>query len=495
MTIVRTAAVALAALGVAGAGCGGIVDGTGETGYRDIGTGGGEVKARDTVVSVPEGALEQTETITIDRAPAEELPEGAIAGTAVDLGPDGMQFRAPVTVRLRFDPAQLPELDRGDLVWVGTVVDGEWEPLENPALDLEASTVSGTTTHFSRFAAVFGCGRGRRCPVRLDFGSRPQQVVAGECSEAVLLQTVDHADRVSPVRHDTAVALSAGDSSLTFYGDAGCQREITGLTIPAGGARASFHFRGRADRSVTITAAARDLRPASQDERIVPGPAVRFDYFTQPQRVAEGDCSAVATVAFVDAFGNRTPVPNDARVTLAASGNAQVTFYSDAACTVASSGEVIPAGAAAASFYFSGALTGTVPQATAVTLTATVGAFGGAFSASQDASIVPPPPSGIRFMTQAQTVTAGRCSAPVMVGAVDRRGNRTAVEADTAVNLDAPTGLVTYSDQSCTTQVRVVTIPAGGVSTSFYFKGSAAGTYTITASSGIGSATQDQTIE
>lgn len=492
MTIMRAAAVMVVALGV---GCGGIVDGSGDTGYKDIGTGGGEVRARDVAVTLPEGALEQTETISIDRAPAEEeLPEGVL-GSAIDLGPDGSQFKEPVRVELKFDPTQLPEGDPTEDLWVGTVVDGEWEPLADPQIDLESNTVSGTTLHFSRFARVWDCGRGRRCPVQLGFSTRPQQVVAGACSDPVGIHTLDYNGNVSPVRRDTLVLLSTDASSLAFYADANCQREINHLTIPARGARASFYFRGRADRAATITVQARRLRPDSQTEQIIPGTATRFVYVTDPQRVISGDCSAVATVAFLDSLANRSPLPSDARVLLSASGPISVTFYSDASCTTATSGVTIPAGAATASFYFSGSLTGTVPQPALVSLTATVGTLGAAYTASQDASIVPQPPNGLRFFSLAQTLAANRCSALTMVGAVDRQGNRTPVEADTAVSLTAPTGLLLYSDSACTTEVRGVTIPAGGMATSFYFKGLAAGTYPISAAASIGSATQDQTIQ
>lgn len=493
MTIVRAVGVVLATLV---AGCGpGQVDGTGETGSRDIGTAGGEVRARDTLVTLPEGAVEETLTITIKRAPVEELPEGAI-GSAVDLGPDGAQFKVPVTVQLKFDPAQLPEPDRTDLVWVGTVVDGEWEPLADLQLDLENNTVRGTTLHFSRFSAVFGCGRDRLCPVQLGFASPPQVVTVGDCSEPVELHALNYDGNLVPVMYDTVVALGASDSSLAFYADSGCQREINSLTIPTNGRQATFYFRGRADRSVTITAAARDLTDASQDEQIVLGPAVQFGYFSASQwGVISGECSSVATVAFEDAYGDRFPVPNDALVTLAASGSANVTFYSDDACTTATSGVTIPAGTASASFYFSGNLTGTPPQVAPVVLTATVSAFGGVFSATQDATIVPLRPEGIRFFTLAQTLEAGRCSAPITVGAVDGQGNGTAVPTDTRVDLGRSPGLVLYSDQMCTNEVWVLTIPAHGTSASFYFKGDTAGTYSITALSVFGAATQQETIQ
>jgi hypothetical protein len=484
------------AASMAVAGCGDIQDGTSETGYRTIGATGGEVKAKDTVVTVPEGAVESALTVTIAPAPAEELPEGT-AGKAVDVGPEGAEFLQPVSVQLAYDPDALPDTTRADLTWVGGVVDGEWEPLLDPVIDEEARLVRGTTRRAGRFGVVHGCGRGRRCPNALAFDSAPQRVEAGACSGAAVLKAIDASGRRSPVLRDTAVALSADELSLRFYADDGCQREISSLTIPARQTDATFYFRGRAARSVTLTAQARDLRPGSQDETIYPGAGVTFGFATAPQRVYAGRCSSVVTVAFEDAYGNRAPVPSDARVTLSSAATiGTVTFYSDDTCTTSTSGITMPSGTASVSFWFKDDF-GPTANTDTVTITTSVGAFGGGFTASQDQAAQSSPPAAVRFFSLAQTVNVGACSGTTMVGLVDDQGNRTSALATTSITLQTSAGMALYSDSACTAQISSLrTIPAGQNATTFYWKAFNTGTYTITASStGLSSDSQAETAQ
>ena len=131
-----------------------------------------------------------------------------------------------------------------------------------------------------------------------------------------------------------------------------------------------------------------------------------------------------------------------------------------------------------------------------ITLTATVGAFGGAFSASQAESVGAPAPSRMRFYTLAQSLSPGACSAPTMVGLEDASGNRTLADASTAVDMSVPAGLTLYSDQFCNQAIsNRLTIASGAMSASFYFKAPNAGTYTLTASSaGLGSDSQDEDV-
>lgn len=84
---------------------------------REIGPDGGEITSDDgnLTLTFPEGALSQTETITIEPVSEEELGsefdeivELLGVGNAYELGPDGLQFDQPVNVRLasRQEPVQ-----------------------------------------------------------------------------------------------------------------------------------------------------------------------------------------------------------------------------------------------------------------------------------------------------------------------------------------------------------------------------------------------------
>jgi len=370
-----------------GAACG---DGIGDTGYNDIGLEGGEVRTRDTVVSVPEGAVDRSTGLSITPAPAEELPEGTV-GPAMDLGPADTQFNAPVAIQLRYDADRMEDGTRPDLLWVGTVVEGEWEPLEDLTVDEATRTIRGTTRRGGRYGPVYGCGRGRRCPVALKFVAGPARVVTGECSDALELRTVSYSGRVAPVVHDTVVALSSDFQNLYFFADADCTVQVDALRIPARRSGASFHVRGRETPGATITARARDLRADTHTLAIGTGtgPRVRFGFITSQQRVLSGACSGENLLAFVDAYGNRAPLPNPARVIFSATSRATVTFYSDPRCQNATGGIPMDSGTASMSFWFSAELPAGAQQAEIITLSATVGAFDQGFTAAQDETIYP----------------------------------------------------------------------------------------------------------
>lgn len=470
---------------VLGAACGGIVDGTGETGYRNIDASGGEVRAKDTLITVPEGAVDAAVTITIAPAPADQLPEGA-AGKAVDMGPENAEFLQPVTVQLAFDATALPDPTRPDLTWVGAVVDGEWEPLLDPVIDEAASTVRGTTLRSGRFGVVHGCGRGRRCPVALAFDSPPQRVEAGACSGATVLKTIDAAGRRSPVQHDTAVALSSDEPSVRFYGDAQCQQELSSLTIPARQTDATFYFRGLAARSVALAVQARDLQPASQDEVVQdPAPAA-LKFYSLPQTVAVGACSGPTTVGLVDASGNRTVAA--ASTPVAFQTSAGMALYSDSACTVQVTASTIAAGSGSTTVSFKAFNVGTY------TITASSPGLTSDSQAETVQNPQPGPPAALKFTSAPQTVVAGACSGPTRVGLVDASGNNTVAATSTPVAFQTAAGMALYIDVTCSVPVNTATIAAGSSSTTVYFTAYPAGTYTITASSaGLTSASQDET--
>lgn len=102
----------------------------------------------------PAGALAEDVSITVEPT-ASPSPDDdrVLSGLVFDFGPGGTTFAAPVTVRMAYDPDALPDgVDEAQLAlyrWDGT----EWTALADGAVDVAASTVSGTTTGFSVFAA------------------------------------------------------------------------------------------------------------------------------------------------------------------------------------------------------------------------------------------------------------------------------------------------------------------------------------------------------
>ena len=104
-------------------------------------------------VWIPPGALAEETTISID--PADQVPEVEeyeIVGPGWEMGPDGTQFLAPVTVTVHYD--ELPAGASDEQVSILSVsADGTVEELEDIFVYPETRQVSGTTTHFTRFYA------------------------------------------------------------------------------------------------------------------------------------------------------------------------------------------------------------------------------------------------------------------------------------------------------------------------------------------------------
>jgi hypothetical protein len=325
-------------------------------------------------------------------------------------------------------------------------------------------------------------------PTRLAFTTAPQTVTAGVCSGVATVQARDAAGNPSAPSPTAATALALGAPGLTLYTDAACATAAAAVSIPAAATSASFYFRGTAAGPATITASAAGLTPASQAETLVAAAATQLTFTTAAQAVTAGTCSGGATVQARDAWSNPS-APSGAgatAVTLAAPGLA---LYTDAACATAAVTAVsIPAAGTSATFYFRGTAAGP----TTVTATAT-----GLAAASQPETLVAGSATGLAFITTPQTVTAGACSGAATLQARDAWANPTAPSgtAATPVALAAP-GLTLYTDAACATApVTAVSIPAAALSASFYFRGTAAGAATVTATAtGLTAVSQTETL-
>jgi hypothetical protein len=313
-------------------------------------------------------------------------------------------------------------------------------------------------------------------PSVLVFASAPQTRQAGACSAAATVQSQDSYGNVSAVSAATAVNLVAAPAAgFAFYSDAGCTSAVTSVSMAAGASTAGFWFKGTAPGSITVTASATGFTAATQVETVNPAPPNHLAFTTGAQTRQAGACSAVATVQTQDAYNNASPVGAATTVSLSASPATGFTFYSNATCTVAVGSVSIAAGASTAGFYFKG----TAPGSVTVTASAT-----GLTSATQGETITVAPPDHLAFATGPQAVAAGSCSAAAALESRDPYNNVSAVTAATTVSLSAApaTGFTFYSNAGCTVAVSSVSIAAGASTASFWFKGTAAGSVTVTAS-------------
>lgn len=123
----------------------------------NIGRAGGAVAGPDLalVVGFPQGALSSPTAITVDALPNVYDPyERVIPGTAHELGPSGISFARPVTLRMAIDPASIPEGVPHEMLRIHELVDGEWVLLPEGYVDLDEGAVYANTEHFSTYALL-----------------------------------------------------------------------------------------------------------------------------------------------------------------------------------------------------------------------------------------------------------------------------------------------------------------------------------------------------
>lgn len=134
-----------------------------------IGTSGGTVTAGNgsIAVIVPPGALPTPTPISLTPIPVPSSPAPAsvtFSGPVYVIGPPGLNFAQPVTIRMKYDVNTLPKwIMTGDLrVFLSN--GAQWSQLGNAAVDTAAGTISGTTTSigssFRRSGRSVGAGPG-----------------------------------------------------------------------------------------------------------------------------------------------------------------------------------------------------------------------------------------------------------------------------------------------------------------------------------------------
>ncbi|MCC6335805.1 MAG: hypothetical protein IT380_17650 [Myxococcales bacterium] len=324
----------------------------------------------------------------------------------------------------------------------------------------------------------------------LAFTTTAQTRTAGACSAVGTVDVRDALGNASPVASATVVGLSAAPATgFTFYSDAGCTTAITGVSVPMGGATASFYFRGTVAGPVAVTASSAGLLSAQQTHTISPATAAALVFTTPARSVTAGGCSANLDVQVRDTFGNPVPQGAARAVNLSAAPAAGFTFYSDAACGSATTSVAVGAGASSAAFYVRGTGAGSV------TVTAqSTGVTGATQSVAVTAAATP---SKLAFTTPPRTVVAGQCSAVLSVQSRDSFDNPRAVASNTAVNLGAvpAAGVTFFSDAACATPATSVTLLAGTNTVSFYVRGGTAGAPQATATAaGLNPASQAVTV-
>ncbi|HYQ81556.1 MAG TPA: hypothetical protein VEP68_08645, partial [Anaeromyxobacteraceae bacterium] len=191
----------------------------------------------------------------------------------------------------------------------GLFVNGRWTGLvevraAHAADVLTASDGLGHSGQSSPFAVLPSPAAALR------FVTPPRTSQAGACSGAGQPVTVEILDAFgAPTQAEADMALAvAGAPAAGFevFADPACATPAAPL-VAAGASTATVYLRGTRSGTVSLTASAPSLAPASQAATVLPGPPAAAVFTTTPQTVNAGACSQAVTVEIQDAFGNPSP--------------------------------------------------------------------------------------------------------------------------------------------------------------------------------------------
>ncbi|KFE60152.1 hypothetical protein [Hyalangium minutum] len=220
-----------------------------------------------------------------------------------------------------------------------------------------------------------------------------------------------------------------------------------------------------------------------------PARPTQITFVTPVQTMVPAGACSTATIEARDANGSAAPVAANTVLSLVSQpgAGAGFRFYSDSGCTTSTSTMTMAAGTSRATFYFRG----TLARSYRLTVSAT-----GLGSVQQTESIVAGAPASLVFISDPQTVQAGVCSSRVDLELRDAYGNATPMPTQTSATLLAQegSGIVFFFDSDCDTATSEAVFPAGSARTSFYFGSKTGGTFNVSTTTGLLTATQRETI-
>lgn len=355
------------------------------------------------------------------------------------------------------------------------------------------------------FCADTACSTSSVCmrpPDRLAFlGAPPSGTFRFDCSSAITIQSQDGVG-VAAVTKDVALTLTGALAGTDFFADAQCKVPLPNPTIKYATTQTVVYSKASSYGVQTLTAAAAGLKTATMMFTVTPKPVSGFTFSPAAVTTTAGDCT-VLTLQTADENGQATPAITPLTATVAASPAFGTVFFdeSDTTCSAPKS-----------TFTFDNVdhvnlrVRSTRSTRGGPSISVTASSSTVTNPGTLALTVDPAPAAILGFVSQAPGLVANACSGPlVSVGVRDQFGNQTTVPTDTVVTLSAKVNgastatLLFSADATCltTAETLMATIPANaGASTPVSIKGTARGTFTMTATgpNGITAATQTATI-
>ncbi|MFZ5596262.1 MAG: lectin like domain-containing protein [Bacillota bacterium] len=124
-----------------------------------VSTGGGKVTASGVTVIIPAGAVENDIRVNINKTAGGagiNIPDGSLlAGNIVDIVKDKSgNFSKPVTITLSFDKLKIDLQKYTISIYWYDESNKQWVELQNVTVNPDNGTVSGETSHFTKFALL-----------------------------------------------------------------------------------------------------------------------------------------------------------------------------------------------------------------------------------------------------------------------------------------------------------------------------------------------------
>jgi hypothetical protein len=114
-----------------------------------------ELGNRTVTVTVPQQAVSQQLTITLDSVPDPPYQTDVTLTDCYSFGPNGTVFSSPITLRLPYTPSEIPSTVLLGNLSLFILSGTQWQKINGSYVDTIQHTVTGTTTHFCLIGAGF----------------------------------------------------------------------------------------------------------------------------------------------------------------------------------------------------------------------------------------------------------------------------------------------------------------------------------------------------
>jgi hypothetical protein len=297
-------------------------------------------------------------------------------------------------------------------------------------------------------------------------------------SQIITVQTQDITGNAIAVSSDTPVSLiTSNPSGGSFSNSSSGPWNVNTLVIPVGQSSFNFYYKDTTPGTKTIGISetpSLGWADATQQITINAGAVAKLAFASINQSIARNIASGAIIVELEDTNGYPTVYATDLAVSISTDSATGAFSTNSTVGPWNVSSVVIPAGQSTAVFYYRD------QQAGSFTLNAHVG--GQTWNATQTISVTEGVIGQIVFTSALQSIALNTSSSVINIETEDVQGNAVDVAADTSITLGSNSTAPQFSADGTNWGVTSVIISAGTHKTSFYYKDSTAGTFSLSAS-------------